>query len=243
MNNLIGVLFCLAFAAVAPCTGCIASRTSADDRGLDGTAIADLWGESTVNSSLDVLARSTIGGAAGSVIGMYMDNQADALRYRITNARIERNGEGILVTFRSDLLFAPGATHLNADVEGEMHQLAKTLMEYEDTEILIEGHTDSVGNGDLIRTLSERRAESVSSSMRVYGLQGTRFTAIGFGGARPLAGNETALGRQVNRRIEIVIVANSALKDAARTYNGIVRTYNASMQLSRLQAMLNPLML
>ena len=87
---------------------------------------------------------------------------------------------------------------------------------YEDTEILIEGHTDATGPEDHNMDLSIRRAQSVSSHLSVNQVIATRFNVVGYGETQPVSNNETMEGRQQNRRVDIAIFANDKLKGTAQ---------------------------
>jgi len=93
--------------------------------------------------------------------------------------------------------------------------LARVLSQYNDTNLVIEGHTDAVGNEAMNQILSEKRAESVATLLKVYGVNGNRLSPVGYGETRPIATNETEAGRKLNRRVEVRIYANEALKQQA----------------------------
>ncbi len=94
--------------------------------------------------------------------------------------------------------------------------LAGILNKYPDTDILVEGHTDSTGTSDHNMDLSLRRAQAVANYMGGLSVRTDRFRIMGYGEDQPITANETADGRQQNRRVEIAIYANDKLKDAAR---------------------------
>ena len=90
------------------------------------------------------------------------------------------------------------------------------LQKYEDTDILIEGHTDSTGSEEHNLTLSKQRAQSVSNYLAQLKVNPTRFTIMGYGESQPTATNDTAEGRQQNRRVDLGIMANEKLKKVAK---------------------------
>ena len=104
---------------------------------------------------------------------------------------------------------------MQSNAQTEIAQLATTLKKYEDTNILIEGHTDNTGTRELNQRLSERRAESVASYLSGQGVSRNRMTTQGYAFDQPIADNSTAAGRQQNRRVEIAIFANEKMKKAA----------------------------
>src|SRR5262249_39648997 len=92
---------------------------------------------------------------------------------------------------------------------------AKTLNKYDDTDVLIEGHTDSSGDDAYNQTLSEKRASSVEDYLGTQGVKTSRLTKKGYGESQPVASNETESGRRNNRRVEVAIYANKEMKKAA----------------------------
>ena len=84
-------------------------------------------------------------------------------------------------------------------------RLAQFMRDYPERSVRIEGHTDSAGSDETNQLLSERRAAAVQAALIDRGLGSERISTLGYGEARPIAGNETAGGRQQNRRVEIVI--------------------------------------
>ncbi|HDS00943.1 MAG TPA: OmpA family protein, partial [candidate division Zixibacteria bacterium] len=157
------------------------------------------------------------GGAAGAIIGNYMDKQAAEMERDLEGAKIERVGEGIKITFDSGILFEVNKSNLQPVAETNLTKLAEILNKYEDTEILIEGHTDSTGPEEYNMDLSIRRANSVGNYLAGQEVNPGRFTLMGYGEKQPIASNETLEGRQQNRRVEIAIYANDKLKKAAQS--------------------------
>ena len=84
-------------------------------------------------------------------------------------------------------------------------RLAQFMRDYPERSVRIEGHTDAAGSDDTNQSLSERRAQAVREALLQRGLEAPRIGAVGYGEARPIANNETAAGRQQNRRVEIVV--------------------------------------
>ncbi len=199
--------------------GCSASKTVKGGAiGAGARAvIGGIIGKATGNTAAGAILGAAIGGTAGALIGHYMDKQADEMKQDLKNARIERVGEGIKITFDSGILFKVNSADLQADAKTNIENLSKILNKYPDTNILVEGHTDSTGTADYNLGLSRRRAESVADFAKGLGVAGSRFTTVGYGESQPIASNSTADGRQQNRRVEIAIFANDKLKDAAQS--------------------------
>lgn len=148
-------------------------------------------------------------------LGRYMDKQAAELKKDLEGAEVERVGEGIKITFHKGIQFAVNSSELTASSKTNLQDLAKTLNKYEDTNILIEGHTDSTGKHDYNMTLSEKRAASVSNYLKTLGVTGVRLTTVGYGPDQPIGDNATEAGRKENRRVEVAIFANDKLKKKA----------------------------
>lgn len=198
-------------------TGCSASNTVKG--GVIGAAaggvIGGIIGKNTGNTAVGAIIGATIGGAAGALIGRYMDKQAEEIQKDIEGAKVERVGEGIKITFDSGILFAINSSTLTAPARENIEKLSKILQKYDDTNILVEGHTDATGGTEMNQQLSERRAASVATFAKSLGVAGGRFSTIGYGENQPIADNTTTDGRSQNRRVEIAIYANDKLKDAA----------------------------
>jgi outer membrane protein OmpA-like peptidoglycan-associated protein len=155
---------------------------------------------------------AAIGGAAGAAVGAVMDSQAEDLQDRLPNARVERVGEGIAVTFDSGILFAVNQATLQPAGQQNLRDLVASLEEYEGTEVLVVGHTDSTGETAYNQGLSERRADAARNFLTGAGLDPGRVRAIGRGELEPIASNDTDAGRQDNRRVEIAIFASEEMQ-------------------------------
>jgi outer membrane protein OmpA-like peptidoglycan-associated protein len=158
---------------------------------------------------------ATLGGTAGAIIGHHMDKQAEELRNDLKGADVERVGEGIKITFDSGLLFDVNKSDLTATSRANLSSLATTLNKYEDTEVLIEGHTDADGTDEYNRGLSRDRADNVRSYLSSLGVKAGRISAVGYGEEQPIADNATVDGKAKNRRVEVAIYANKKMKRAA----------------------------
>src|SRR5690554_2098309 len=180
-----------------------------------GGAIGGAIGSRSDNTAQGAIIGAAIGGAAGALIGKYMDKQAEELEADLEGAEVERVGEGIKVTFDSGILFGFDSADLTAQAKENINNLANTLTKYEDTNILIEGHTDSRGDEQYNQKLSERRARAVSKALSDLGIRNIRMKEIGYGENQPVADNESDDGRRQNRRVEVAIFANEDLKKAA----------------------------
>jgi outer membrane protein OmpA-like peptidoglycan-associated protein len=179
-----------------------------------GAVIGNQFGDH--GTAYGAIIGAAVGGTAGALIGHHMDKQAEELRNDLKGATVERVGEGIKITFDSGLLFGVDQTSLSATSQANLTQLAQTLEKYEDTDILIEGHTDSSGSDEHNMALSKDRAESVASFLTTQGVKGSRITTMGYGETQPIADNSTAAGMAQNRRVEVAIYANKRMQKAAK---------------------------
>ena len=180
-----------------------------------GAVIGGAIGSQTGNTAVGAIIGAAIGGAAGAYIGNYMDNQAEEIERDLEGATVERIGEGIKITFDSGILFDTDSAAVQDKGRANLISLADILNKYEDTDILIEGHTDATGSDEHNFTLSENRANSVATILENASVLPTRFTIMAYGETQPIADNATAEGRQANRRVEIAIMANDKLKGEA----------------------------
>jgi outer membrane protein OmpA-like peptidoglycan-associated protein len=180
-----------------------------------GAAAGAAIGKAAGNTAAGAIIGAAVGGTAGYLIGRYMDKQAAELKKDLKGAEVERVGEGIKITFREGIQFAVNSSDLSATSKSNLDNLANVLNKYDDTNILIEGHTDSTGKHDYNVQLSEKRSASVSSYLKTRGVTGARITTVGYGPDQPVADNATVEGRQQNRRVEVAIFANEKLKKKA----------------------------
>ena len=202
-------------------SGCSATRTlkgGAIGSGAGGV-IGGVIGNQSDNTAKGAILGAMIGGTAGALIGNYMDKQAEELQADLEGAEVERVGEGIKITFDSGILFGFDSYTLTNQSKENLQDLAETLEKYDDTEVLIEGHTDDVGADDYNQDLSLKRASAVEEYLNLLEIKEKRLFSKGYGEEQPVASNETEMGRQKNRRVEIAIYANDKLKRAAKKGN------------------------
>jgi len=170
----------------------------------------------TKGSIWGVLIGAAVGGAAGNLIGKSMDKQAKELKQAVPTAEVERVGEGINLTFDSSLLFAVGSADISPSYKQDLTAAATVLQKYPDTNILIEGHTDSTGSDAVNQPLSERRATAVSKYLASQGVASSRLSTKGYGSAQPKVPNDTKENQAKNRRVELAITANDKMVAQAK---------------------------
>jgi outer membrane protein OmpA-like peptidoglycan-associated protein len=178
-----------------------------------GAVIGNQFGDN--GTAIGAIIGAAVGGTTGALIGRNMDKQAEELRADLDGATVTRVGEGIKITFDSGLLFAVNESTLSGTAQANLLELAATLKKYDDTDILVEGHTDADGADEMNHALSLRRAQQVSSYLVAQGVGSSRLSSMGYGEEQPLADNETTEGKAANRRVEIAIYANKRMKKAA----------------------------
>lgn len=216
MKRLISLALLLCF--IGTLAGC-ESMTRRDKGAIigatSGAVVGGVIGKMAGSTAVGAILGAVVGGAAGAYIGNYMDKQAAEMERDLEGAKIERVGEGIKITFDSGIMFDVDSSSLRPEAKANLGKLAVILNKYEDTQIVIEGHTDSTGSEEHNMDLSMRRAQSVGSYLTMQDVMATRFHVVGYGETQPIADNATPEGRQKNRRVEIAIFANDKLKKIA----------------------------
>ncbi len=181
-----------------------------------GTAMGAVIGRASGNTALGAIIGAAVGGAAGAIIGNQMDKQAEEIKDKVPEAKVERVGEGIVVELSSQILFGFDQADLSTQAKSNLDQLVNILNEYPDTDIELQGHTDSSGSEAYNQTLSERRAGAVSSYLASKGINNTRLNIKGFGETMPKYDNDSEEGRAQNRRVEFLITANEKMVEQAK---------------------------
>lgn len=185
-----------------------------------GGAMGAIIGRASGNTGLGAIIGATVGGATGAVIGNKMDKQAEEIEQTVPDAKVERVGEGIIVEFSSNVLFGFDSSTLSADAKTNLDKLVKVLNVYPDTNIEVQGHTDSKGSEAYNRNLSEERAGKVSAYLTSEGIAYDRLSIKGLGETAPKYDNNTDDGRSQNRRVEFLITANEKMKAEAEAEAG-----------------------
>jgi outer membrane protein OmpA-like peptidoglycan-associated protein len=129
---------------------------------------------------------------------------AAQLEAQLADLAAKKTDRGMVITL-GDVLFGTDLARLNADGMRTAQKLANVLQENPQRTVLIEGFTDSTGTGSHNQELSERRAGAVRTALEELGVSGERVATRGYGQTYPIAANDTAQNRQLNRRVEIVL--------------------------------------
>jgi outer membrane protein OmpA-like peptidoglycan-associated protein len=148
-------------------------------------------------------------GAIGAGVGAYMDVQEAELRQELAGSGVQviRNGDRLDLVMPGNVTFDTNEYAIRSQFYPVLDSVSTVLAKYTDTQMQINGHTDSTGALDFNYTLSERRATSVADYLSSRGVDGTRIFINGLGPDQPIASNDTSSGRASNRRVELQIVA------------------------------------
>lgn len=184
------------------------TRSGAVIGGLTGAAIGAATGDGS--RADEIVVGGLIGAGVGAGIGQALDRQAADLRAQMGDSRIsiQNTGNELIVTMPQDILFATDSAALRPDLTGDIRALGRNLQQYPNTTVQVIGHTDSDGSAAYNQDLSERRARSVAAVLINEGVASGRIVPVGRGESQPIATNQTAAGKQQNRRVEVVITPN-----------------------------------
>ena len=211
------VLACTAATGLSGCSSALSKKEKGAIVGAaTGAAAGGLIGRANGSTAKGAIIGAAVGGAAGAIIGHQMDQQAKELEQNIPNARVERVGEGIQVTFNSGLLYDFDSDRVKPAAADNLRELARSLDKYPGSDLLIVGHTDDVGADAYNQGLSERRAEAAAQYLVAQGVARARIRTRGLGETEPVAPNDSEANREQNRRVEVAIFANEAGRSEAQ---------------------------
>ena len=129
----------------------------------------------------------------------------DQLRQQLNVILETRETARGLIVNMSDVLFDTGKYSLKPGAREKLAKISGIILAHPGLQIEVDGHTDNMGSDELNQRLSEQRANAVRDYFVAEGLSGDTITAMGFGKTRPVTNNNTAAGRQQNRRVELVV--------------------------------------
>ena len=175
---------------------------------LAGALVGQLIGGDTEATLIGAAIGAAVGGAAGAGVGHMMDNQERDMRQALADseaASIRREGNLLAITLRGDVTFDHDSATVRSGLYTEIDRIANVMLQYPDTVIRVEGHTDSTGSEEYNMELAARRAGAVKNLIVQKGVPQVRIETMTFGESSPVATNETEAGRQMNRRVEIKI--------------------------------------
>lgn len=155
----------------------------------------------------NALIGAGIGALAGGAIGGYMDQQEAEMRAQLqgTGISVTRVGDNIVLNMPSNVTFDSDQSAIKPQFYQTLNSVALVLQKFNRSLVDVAGHTDSTGSDSHNLTLSQQRAESVTSYLVSQGNDPRRFYTQGFGESRPIADNGSNAGRAANRRVEIQI--------------------------------------
>jgi outer membrane protein OmpA-like peptidoglycan-associated protein len=223
MTNLIEVVnimnkikFAIVLAIVLTMSACATDPNKRTKQGALIGAVAGAVIGDKIDDGDGKYIGAVLGGLAGAGAGRYMDLQRQELeaaleREQAQGLEIERlENNRIRLNIPSEISFNVDSSAVTSGFRPTLDQISNILVRYPETRVQIIGHTDSTGSDAYNQSLSERRADSVASYMSGQQVSYGRLSTSGVGESQPRANNDTASGRQQNRRVEIIIVPNQA---------------------------------
>lgn len=149
-----------------------------------------------------------VGALAGAAVGNYMDRQEAALREQLrgTGVSVTRRGDEIILNMPGDVTFDIDSAGVNPQFFDVLDSVALVVKEFDQTVLIVDGHTDSTGSAEYNHELSKRRAEAVARYIVNRGVAPVRVESFGYGEQFPVATNNTAEGRAQNRRVELTLI-------------------------------------
>lgn len=214
---------CVMLSAVMIFTGCASWNNTAKGGVIGaagGAALGALIGKLAGNTAVGAAVGTAVGTGTGVIIGRRMDKAAAAAA-EIENAKVEtvtdaNNLTAVKVTFNSGLMFDTNKYNLKKNAMTDLAEFSKVLIEFNDADVAIFGHTDSTGTDQINDPLSVNRANAVADYLLSQGVAPTQIkSVVGKGSKEPVADNGTSAGRAENRRVEIYLYASEAMINAA----------------------------
>jgi outer membrane protein OmpA-like peptidoglycan-associated protein len=172
-----------------------------------GAVIGVLAGDDADERRKNALIGAGVGALAGTAVGAYMDAQEAKLREQLRNTGVSvtRLGDDIVLNMPGNVTFDVNQSDVKSNFFPVLNSVGLVLNEYNKTLIDVNGHTDSTGTVEYNMGLSNRRARSVADYLAAQGINRNRIFTQGFGPHYPVADNSTADGRQLNRRVELIL--------------------------------------
>ena len=215
----------LAVAGAMALTACTSTSGNQTEIGAaTGAVLGGLFGASRDgdNNALKTAAGAAVGAAIGGAIGQQLERQKAELDQSFASNEIDviNTGSELIVRMPNAILFDVDSASLRGDLRSDLNVLAGNLLRYPDSTVFVTGHTDNTGAASYNQDLSERRASSAAEYLGGQGIVSSRLTTRGMGESEPVATNETAEGRQENRRVEVAIYASEEYRERAKERAG-----------------------
>lgn len=177
-----------------------------------GTAIGAATGAliGSTQSSKGALIGGLAGAAVGGGAGYYLDAQAAELRAELvsTGVQVVESDDNIRLIMPGNITFKTDSADINSSFYPVLNSVAKVLNKYDNSTVMVSGHTDNTGSAEYNLNLSKERAQSVAAYLQGQNVKASRFEVLGMGFSNPIASNTTDAGRTQNRRVEIKIIPN-----------------------------------
>jgi outer membrane protein OmpA-like peptidoglycan-associated protein len=209
--TLAATLTLAACSTVNPYTG--EKKTSDATKGAGIGAVAGaLIGVATGHDAESRRKNALIGAGAGAVVGggvgAYMDVQEAKLRQQLeaTGVSVTRDGDNIILNMPGNITFASDSSSVSANAKNVLNSVSLVLKQYNKTNIVVAGYTDSTGQAKYNLMLSQQRAQAVANELMNDGVDHGRVQVQGFGASNYVASNDTAAGRAQNRRVELTLI-------------------------------------
>ncbi len=180
-----------------------AQATASDERASGAEIRADL-ADQRASGALMQVAMAQAGASEAQANAVNAEQRAAALQLLLNDLQAKPTERGMLVTF-GDVLFEFNRADIKPGAQAGLVKLADFLRQYPGRNILIEGHTDSIGSAAANEALSRRRANAVDGALVSMGVAGPRVASVGYGKDYPVADNSTDTNRALNRRVEVYI--------------------------------------
>jgi outer membrane protein OmpA-like peptidoglycan-associated protein len=173
-----------------------------------GGAVGLITGDDSMERKKRALIGAGLGALAGASVGTYMDRQEAKLRAELerTGVSVTRDGDNITLNMPGNITFATNSADLNAGFFDVLNSVGLVVNEFDQTVIEVAGHTDSTGSDEYNQQLSQRRAGAVATYLGTRSVRSDRIIPVGSGETHPVATNDTDVGRQQNRRVELTLV-------------------------------------
>lgn len=203
--------------ALIAVSGCVTDPNTGERKvsrtaigGVGGAGLGYLLG-GVIGGKTGRIVGAGLGGVAGGVVGYQMDKQIKELKEQTAGSGVDvtQEGNGILLNL-PDVTFAVDSTVISPSFQATLDKVAQSMKDYPNSLIDVYGHTDSTGSDAYNLDLSKRRADSVARYLIMRGVSSARIQTQGMGKNYPVASNDTAEGRALNRRVEIKITPVTA---------------------------------
>lgn len=173
-----------------------------------GAVVGLISGDDSRERRKNALIGAGVGALTGGSVGYYMDVQEAKLRQKLvgTGVSVTRDGDSIILNMPGNVTFAVDSANINGDFYDVLDSVTLVINEFDKTLVEIMGHTDSTGSEEYNQKLSELRALSVLKYFESRDIQPVRLETYGYGETYPVASNNDASGRSLNRRVEIALV-------------------------------------